>query len=319
MAVTIASTFAAAADEPTAVVILPFSTPDDDLAIYGKPVADAVARGLAGRPGVRALAAGVEGELPPRGDLVVELRVNRARRKLHLEAIVRDPEVGELVTSVASRSVKLSDIDQAAAELATRLGPPLDAAVAARRKRKQAEAAPSKRAPEPEPDPDPAVKDPPTDPEHPERPEVEPAADTRPLLLLYQADGQAADGAVAVRGPATAAARGLVEKLGFRTAFSSNFGILPAAVAARDARDSGARATVMMQVVAIEFAWKGVLLARGRVRVVVVQSTGMTLLDRTVSTDTVVGSRGDRHDALVRFVMRQAIDIVTRDMRKVLL
>lgn len=55
----------AGAEEPMSVVVLPFTTSDDELAIYGKPVAEVVATGLAGRAGVTVLAAGVEGGRSP--------------------------------------------------------------------------------------------------------------------------------------------------------------------------------------------------------------------------------------------------------------
>jgi hypothetical protein len=57
-----------------------------------------------------------------------------------------------------------------------------------------------------------------------------------------------------------------------------------------------------------------VLSARGTVRLVVVEPGGRLLLDRRLQTDTVVGSRGDRHDALVRFVLRQVFEIAGRDL-----
>src|SRR5690349_15964523 len=79
----------AGAPEPTRVVVLPFVTTDADLVIYGKPVADAVARGLGGDGVTVEVGAG-----QTRADLVVELRAARARRKVQIEASVRDTDTG---------------------------------------------------------------------------------------------------------------------------------------------------------------------------------------------------------------------------------
>src|SRR3990170_3126411 len=116
----------APAEGPTAVVVLPFASADEELAIYGKPVADAVATKLGSLQGFHVVAAGVEGAAA-RGDLVVELRVTRERRKVRLEATVRDPDVGDTLGGVASRPVKLAAIDAAATDLSRRLAARLDA------------------------------------------------------------------------------------------------------------------------------------------------------------------------------------------------
>jgi hypothetical protein len=293
------------------VVVLAFTTSDEELAIYGKPVAEVVASGLAGVAGVRVLAASAEEGQVPRGDLVVELRVIRERRRVRLEAPIRDPALGEVVDRVATRPILVSRIDAAAADLARHLGPRLDALAKARRARTAQSAVIVAPLPSPEPTPvaEPRAVAPPAA-ALPER--------ASPSVLLYRPDGQAAGGAVPVSDLATQALRHLLEGLGYRPLASENFGVVAPVVAARDAQRARAIATVMLSVVGVDFSWQGVLLAKGRVRVVVVSANGFTLLDRVIATDTVVGSRGDRHDALARFVFRQAVDILRPWLRRAL-
>jgi hypothetical protein len=54
---------------------------------------------------------------------------------------------------------------------------------------------------------------------------------------------------------------------------------------------------------------------RGRARVIVSRD-GAVVFDRLVRTDTVVGSRGDRVDTIVRLVAAQAADVVLPRVRE---
>ena len=72
----------------------------------------------------------------------------------------------------------------------------------------------------------------------------------------------------------------------------------------------------MMEVRSVSFEWRGVLSARGRVRIVLVDRTGTSLHDEIVETDTLVGSRGDRQAALIAFVAEQALDIIYPALRR---
>jgi hypothetical protein len=319
LAITFAS-MAPARAEDTKVVVLPFAAADEELGIYGKPVADAVAKGVDGKKGLAARAGGGEGSRRQTADLVVELRVTSERNKLRLEGLVRDPDVGENVAAVSARPVTLGDLDRAAGELARKLVPKLDAAAEERRRRKSTEAprlAVEPDATEPEPgttQPDAvAVVAPAPDP-----PTPTPTVDDRPTLVVYEPDGEIADGAIPARGLASAALHRLVASLGYRALASRGVGVAPTTIAAEEARKQKARATIMLRVKEVEFTWSGVLTARGRVRMKLVSSEGKVLLDRVIQTDTLVGSRGDRHDALVRFVLRQAMEIVSRDVAKAL-
>jgi hypothetical protein len=61
-----------------------------------------------------------------------------------------------------------------------------------------------------------------------------------------------------------------------------------------------------------------VLTAHGTLRLVAVAPDGRVLYDEVLETDTLVGNRGDRQDALVRMVTRQAMEIASRGLAKAL-
>ncbi len=268
-----------AAADMARIVILPFVTTDEELVIYGKPVADAVARGLKG-----------VGEITVSGDahadIVVELRVARAKGKVRVEATVRDADVGRAAARLAARPVALGDLDQAAAELARLRQKPLADAADGRKARQTQEKA--------------AVA-PPAEPLR--------QPDFRPAVLVYPPEGQ-----TAVRDMLVASMARLLDSLGYRTVLAGAVGFAPPADAARAAAEAHARATIMVALHDVDYTWSGVLLARGRLHLVAVGADGRLLYNRDIETDTLVGSRGDQHDALARFVVAQALDIGRKEL-----
>ncbi len=284
----------AGAQDAPGVVVYPFVTTDEELVIYGKPVADALVRGLAA-DGVRAVVAtGDAGDAGgPSADLAIELRATRVRRKVRIEALVRDAETGQQVGSTSARATPLGDLDVAAADLSKKLARLVSQAGARREERRSRELAeteaPAPAAPRPAPDP-------------------------RPVVVVYRPDGVVAGGAIPVGDVATGAIVKLLSGLGYRALISSTTGVAPTDVAAASARGANARATLMLYVYGVDYTWDGVLLARGRLRLIAVAPDQRVLVDRVLETDTLVGSRGDRHDALLRFVVRQAMDMSRREL-----
>lgn len=325
----------ARADERPVVAILPLSASTPRMRIYGAPVADALAKHL-GTPGeVRVEAPSLDEALPERVDLVVDGRIVEAGASaVRLEARVRDPERGLTVAEVATGARPLAQIDRLAEELARALDEPLRAAMSAKRRRRVVESAPATgRTPAgnaPEPGPTRQTTQPATQPATP--PATPPAAATsaRPgaPMLVFDATGQAAGGAVPVDDVATAASHAIARRLGFRPLSppaSSSTGTsgaradrwAPERVRAALA-SAGARHGLAIEVRDIQFTWKGVLLARGRVRVMLFDAAGQRIYDRIRRTGTLVGSRGDLHAALVRFVMEQAADMFAPDLARAL-
>jgi hypothetical protein len=72
---------------------------------------------------------------------------------------------------------------------------------------------------------------------------------------------------------------------------------------------------VEIALLAISYDDRGVITARARARVRVLDATG-TVFDRVVRTDTLVGGRGDRRDAVARAAIDQIVDIAMPRVRE---
>jgi hypothetical protein len=79
---------------------------------------------------------------------------------------------------------------------------------------------------------------------------------------------------------------------------------------------AGAAYGLILDVRDIRFSWSGVLLGRGEVRAIMFDARGYRVYDSARGTDTVVGSRGDHHAAVVRFVLEQATDIFAPELAR---
>ncbi len=321
------------ADERPLVAILPLSASTPRMRIYGAPVADALARHL-GAPGeVRIEAPSLDEALPERVDLVVDGRIVEAGASaVRLEARVRDPERGLTVAEVATGARPLAEIDRLAEELARALDEPLRAAMSTKRRHRAAESAPAPAAGqssgrttagsaatpgETAPQSTPAAASP------------RPRASGAPMLV-FAATGQAAGGAVPVNDVATRASHALARRLGFRPLSLPSTATAKATAGSEGGErwapehvraalaSAGASHGLAIEVRDIRFTWDGVLLARGYLRVILFDAEGQRIYDRHRRTGTLVGSRGDLHAALVRFVMEQATDMFVPDLARAL-
>jgi hypothetical protein len=317
----------ARADERPVVAILPLSASTPRMQIYGAPVADALAKHL-GTPGeVRVEAPSLDEVLPERVDLVIDGRIVEAgATAVRLEARVRDPERGLTLAEVATGARPLAQIDRLAEELARALDEPLRAAMSTKRRHQAAASVPAtSRAPAGNAA-QPGEAQPSTSPAEAAGSRAGAAAP----MLIFDATGQAADGAVPVTDAATRASHALARRLGFRPmsppaspATPEGKGDTrgdrwaPARVRAALA-SAGARHGLAIEVRDIHFTWKGVLLARGYLRVMLFDAEGQRVYDRIRRTGTLVGSRGDLHAALVGFVMEQATDMFAPDLARAL-
>jgi hypothetical protein len=282
------------------VVVKPFAG-EDDLAIYGKPVADEVASALQ-KAGVKCEV--IVGEIN-RGDVVVELSAVKQKKLVRLEAAVKPVEGGADLAKASAKPVKVAQLAQAASQLAKALAPKLPSAID-KAKAARPDPNPPTPASAPAPDPTPAPTPTPTPTPPP------PAGTPRPTLVLAAPDGQVSG--VGLRSLGIAPLRGVAERAGYRVVEAKDAGMMPPEVAAQAARQHGAKATVMVQLISANIAKKGVLYGRGRVQVVAIGDDGWVLFNRVVDTDTVVGSKTDGHDTLVGFMVRQAMEIVGRDL-----
>ncbi len=302
-AVLIAQACPAQADERADVVgVLPF-TADDGLAIYSVPAADAVARRLR-KAGARVQSLTLSGEVPAQVGLVIDGRIVRASgSRVTLEASVRDPRRARIaVDTIATDPRPLEEIDRLADSLGDKLAPRIAAAQRELRERAAAEARARREG---------AIIRLPADAGHDEpRPATH---DERPGMLVLQAGGRTKGASIATRHGYWLAAR-----LGYRPVAGAGVGIPPMPeVTAAMARANVALA-LMIDVRSVNLEWRGVLTARGRVRIVLVDARGRTLFDRVARTGTLVGSRGDGPDALIHYIAEQAVEIVVPHLRRLL-
>ena len=295
------------------VAILPLVSSAQDLEIYSGPVAQAVVASLKKKVSMRVEAVSLSGSIPDRVTLVVDGRIiGRGKTKVMLSASVRDPARGTREGTVSTRVRALTEIDKLAAELAALLSPVLTAA---------ASKSPAEHPPEGPTNADvqpvtnlsgnSSADEPPAD-----RVDARPTAEDRPAVIVVPPDGTVAGGAVNVGPSSYAPMTAAVNRLGFAAVRSGNAGIVGPTDAASELSRTGAEFALMIQVKSVDFTWHGVLSARGKVRVVLVDRTGEARVDRVVKTGTLVGSRGDRHAALVGFVAEQAVDIAYPALRQ---
>jgi hypothetical protein len=294
------------------VSVVPFTGTGDDLAIYAKPTADAVAKGLAGLPGGAKVAAPGQKTL-----LTLELRAIPVDKGVRLEGVIRRPQVGGTLGRVSAGPVPLADLDRASADLARRARRAIERDLA---KRARPPSTPTNGQPPPAPlDPLAGLVE---DDEEVAKPAPKiPPVDNRPLLLVTSPDGELGADANLARGLGTAAVTLLGRDLGFRVVRAPAAGILTPRSAAEEARRAGAKGALMIRILGIRFAWRGagqvpVLLAKGKIRIALVDGTGTVRYDEVLTTDTLVGSRGDEEGALTRFVLRQATDAVRPDLQR---
>ncbi|HUH06013.1 MAG TPA: hypothetical protein VML75_28680, partial [Kofleriaceae bacterium] len=288
----------AVADErPGRVAVLPFIT-DEGLAIYAMPAAEAVAKRLrAGGLAVDALT--LTGPVPAQVGLVVDGRITRSGKQVTLEARVRDPRRGRVVIdTIATDTAPLAEIDRLAEVLAQKLAVKLAAALETQARLAALEAR-TQRLKDKGPIRGPAMVI--TSQPSPEEQARE--NDARPRMLVFQAGGD--DGEIVTRF-----GYWLANRLGYRAVPSTHEGVPPGPTVIAELQRTGAELALMIDVKKVDLEWDGVLSARGRVRVVLVDRRRQVLFDRVARTGTLVGSRGDGPDALVHYIAEQTIEIV---------
>jgi hypothetical protein len=232
--------------------------------------------------------------MPGRVGLVIDGRIVGGKKgTVVLEARVRDPKEGRALGTVATRSLALTKIDTLANELARKLAPVVEKADKWRKARAKARA---KSGPI-------ALPETIVTTDVPRTGSVQTESDSRPVMLIARATGKAAAGTISITDLTTRNAVAMVESLGYRPVVSATlYGIAKPKPVSAALGAANANYALLIDVRGVRFGWHGVLSARGKVRVVVVDRTGKPTYDETVKTGTLVGSRGDRHDALVHFV-----------------
>jgi hypothetical protein len=83
-------------------------------------------------------------------------------------------------------------------------------------------------------------------------------------------------------------------------------------------RTGDAAFTIAIDLLQIRYADKGVITARARARVRVTAADGTLVFDRVIRTDTLVGGRGDRRDAVAHEAVDQIVDVAMPRVREAL-
>lgn len=320
---------AAAKDDTSApflVAVLPFAAPDRRMSMYGKPVADAVARALGKRvaaDNIEVRAISLSAAVPKRVRLVIDGRlVTRTRTALYLEAQVRDPEMGTRMASVSGEPGELTDVDELASTLGERLiGPVRDAVARVRARSRGTGTEQTKpRGPGSEQSPQGAAGTKrgnagASDGTDPGAGEVPTKAQEGPPLVVFTPSGKAAGGTIEVADLAAKAMRELASDLGYRPVMSQLSDIVDRKRTSAALKSAGAQHGLMLEVRDVAFKWRGVLTARGRFRAWLIDAEGQTLAYVAGRTDTLVGARSDRHRAVLRYVLVQVVDVLRARMK----
>jgi hypothetical protein len=272
------------------IALLPLGA-DAKLSIYGQPVASELARSLEGA-GFSIVVVTSTAPVPAKARLVIDGRIVKgAGGAVLLEARVRDPGRGTIVSELSASAPSLTRIDEAVAELAKRLGDVLHAGL---------QAQDEERA---RPRPAPATVT------HDAAP-VKKKVDRRPLALvsIFSAAPRGPDDP-AMEPLLHAGAIDLAAQLGRRSADLRGEDV-PAAL-----RSANGDIAVHIELLEIEYGKSTVATARARARVRVVRGD-KPIFDRVVRTDTLVGGRGDRRDAVARAAVAQIVDIAMPRVRE---
>lgn len=268
------------------IALLPLAA-DAKLSIYGQPVASEVARQLE-LQGFAVVVVTSTAPVPSKARLVIDGRIVRGDGDtVKIEARVRDPAAGKVVSELSAIAPSLTRIDEAAAELARGLGPILEKGMKQQEEERSGTGKGTGKGTGSEGGGGTTKVEAPKEDTRP-RAQVTmfsavPLREDDPVLEpLLRAGGYRLAGLVGHRGQDG----------------TDNIDLL-----------------IHIELLSIDYRDRGVTTARARARVEVSDSTG-PVFARTVRTDTLVGGRGDRRDAVARAAIDQIVDIAMPRVRE---
>tara|TARA_R110002096_G_scaffold416429_1_gene618896 strand:+ start:52804 stop:53799 length:996 start_codon:yes stop_codon:yes gene_type:complete len=286
------------------VAVLPITTTAKALRIYRNAIPVALAAEMTTLLGVSVRAVSSASDVAKDTRVLIDGRlVAIGDDRVQLDVQVRRASTGQTVATISSNAANTTDIDRLVGQVATGLGPVLAKAL----------------TPEPYQLPTTVVQG-----------SSSPKAKAIPMaagaaippgsqVLLLPAEGSAAKGMIGVREPATQAAAHMLARIGQAVRTSSKHqGIANPIDVVAEMRSLTSKHALMVQVLSVRFSYASVLSARGKVRIVLIGQDGLAVLDANVSTDTVVGGRGERHQALVYRVAEQALDMLQPRIKRAL-
>ena len=285
------------------VAVLPITTTVKSLGIYRNAIPVALAAEMTTLLGVSVRAVSSASGVAKDTRVLIDGRlVALSDDRVQLDVQVRRASTGRTVATISSDAANTTDIDRLVGQVATALGPVLAKAL----------------TPEPYQLPTTVVQgNSPKAERIPNAPDA--AIPTGAQVLLLPAEGSAAKGMIGVREPATQAAAHMLARIGHAVSTSSKHqGIANPIDVVAEMRSLTSKHALMVQVLSVRFSYASVLSARGKVRIVLIGQDGLAVLDAKVSTDTVVGGRGERHQALVYRVAEQALDMLQPRIKRAL-
>ena len=284
------------------VAVLPMTSTAKSLRIYRNAIPAALAAEMTTRLGVSVKAVSSSSGVAKGTRVIIDGRLIALRGdKVKLDVQVRRANTGRPVATISSEVGEVTDIDRLVGQLATALQPVLVKAL----------------TPEPYLLPTTVVQGNTPSGEMPVGEEA--VVGTSAEVLLLPAQGRAAEGMIEVREPATQAAAHMLARIGRSVGKSARHqGIANPVKVVAEMRAHSSKHALMVEVLSVTFSYESVLSARGRVRVVLIGQDGLAVLDAKVSTDTLVGGRGERHQALVYRVAEQALDMLQPRIKRAL-
>lgn len=290
------------------VALLPLDA-EARLALYGQPVAAAISAALAAE-GVDVAVVGQGDPVPTRAVLVIDGRIEKKGKGVVLALRIRDPARAEVLAEVSATAAKMTAIDKAAHDAATKLIPEVRtqlAAVAERNARDHATgsgtgsgtAAGSATGTGTGSSSGSAAK-------------IKPVVVERPAILLVATSKVSLDGRpdamVAAIAPAFERLIGATDHRVVPPSGTVGDGDGGLAAAARSA---GAELAISVDVLALKVEAGKVPYGKLRARVrIVAAAGGAPLFDRVVRTDTVVGRAGEVARDVAGYAGAQLADVM---------
>jgi hypothetical protein len=263
-----------------AVALLPLDG-EKRLEIYGQPIANELARAMTAS-GIDVVVVGAKMAVPARAQLIVDGSIKANKDTVTLTIRIRDPRDGTTLETLPPSTSKLTNIDQAAAEVSARVVPAVKTQLEA-----LAKATPAVVGEKPPVDAKPV-----------------PTSARLPALAVYVA-----------RPAGTAAENQILEDAfgGELDPWARRHGhqIQPVAAAAAWRADEGVTFTVN------GFSITRGTIPMGKARVGVrIIAHGKVVFDRTVVTDTIVGDRGLTPQQFAARAAREVLLIAHPHMRR---
>ncbi len=272
-----------------AVALLPLDA-DARMAIYGQPIASEIARALESS-GLEVVVVGPKMAMPERAKLIVDGKIAATKAELvTLSLRVRNPLDGTTLATTQAQVQGLANIDKGAAELSSKLLPIVREKLDALR---------------------PKVITP-VDPKGPDVAVVQPDV-LRPLLVAISTSSRSAS-QDALKDAFTAQLAPWAKRQR-REPKPVEAKLLRKGTAVKTIKAQGTDLGLALEIKSFSITDDAIPFARARVHVVLADAAGV-LFDRVVVTDSIVGDKGIKTDAMAARAAREVLDILRPHLKR---